>query len=174
MIHLEVILPVQKMDQEGQKRNQPRHVYSNPCEPETCVILALAIFLILRPESYSGDDTDQLFLGDHQSSRFNTGLRKFLSRAKNRGSAVDGDVAVDGGAAVNESEVVDGGEGVDGLVAELGSLMEELGSPKFATLPYHYSVDKDAVCYAASLCFPSLWNLTQFRGVLCTCLVSLV
>jgi len=50
MIHLEVILPVQKMDQEGQKRNQPRHVYSSPCEPETCVILAFAIFLILRSE----------------------------------------------------------------------------------------------------------------------------
>jgi len=43
----------------------------------------------------SGNDTAYLFLGNHQSSRFNSGLRKFLWRAKNGGAAVDGSDVVD-------------------------------------------------------------------------------
>jgi len=50
----------------------------------------------------------------------------------------------------------------------------DINSPKFATLPYHFCVDNDAVRHAASLCFPSLWNLAQFRGVLRMCLAALV
>ncbi|KAH9102598.1 hypothetical protein AeMF1_020832 [Aphanomyces euteiches] len=38
-----------KTDQSGMKRRDPKHVYANPNQPETCVFLALGIYLACNP-----------------------------------------------------------------------------------------------------------------------------
>ncbi|RHY44149.1 hypothetical protein DYB38_011537 [Aphanomyces astaci] len=59
-----------KTDQGGTKRRDPKHVYANPLQPETCCILALAIYLACN----SADDSGNLFPGPSQRDRCVTDL----------------------------------------------------------------------------------------------------
>ena len=63
-----------KSDQEGKKTIAPRHCYSNPMKPTTCVFLALALYLACHPQLKSG----KLFPGGKQRDRFGKCLSKML------------------------------------------------------------------------------------------------
>ncbi len=63
---LQVYFPRMKNDQAGERSAHPRHLYANPHQPETCVILALGIFFLCHPVEgvalFAGNDPQQRFL----------------------------------------------------------------------------------------------------------------
>ncbi|KAF0712028.1 hypothetical protein AaE_012150 [Aphanomyces astaci] len=66
-----------KTDQGGTKRRDPKHVYANPLQPETCCILALAIYLACN----SAHDSGNLFPGPSQRDRFGRSLNQLVGSA---------------------------------------------------------------------------------------------
>ena len=56
-----------KRDQTGENSDSPWHVYSNPCEPSICPVLALARYLFSFPDIATSNTT--LFPGSNQYSR---------------------------------------------------------------------------------------------------------
>ncbi|ETV69096.1 hypothetical protein H257_15066 [Aphanomyces astaci] len=66
-----------KTDQGGTKRRDPKHVYANPLRPETCCILALALYLACNTQHDSGN----LFPGSAQRDRFGRGLSQLVEDA---------------------------------------------------------------------------------------------
>ncbi|KAH9104699.1 hypothetical protein LEN26_014929 [Aphanomyces euteiches] len=63
-----------KTDQEGSKPKEPRHCYANPLKPQTCVVLALGVYLACCPQLENG----ALFPGSKQKDRFGKCLVKLL------------------------------------------------------------------------------------------------
>ncbi|ETV92137.1 hypothetical protein H310_13391 [Aphanomyces invadans] len=66
-----------KTDQGGTKRRDPKHLYANPMQPESCCILALAMFLACNSEHDSG----KLFPGPSQRDRFGRRLSDLVGQA---------------------------------------------------------------------------------------------
>ncbi|RHZ22266.1 hypothetical protein DYB37_010457 [Aphanomyces astaci] len=66
-----------KTEQGGTKRRNPKHVYANPLRPETCCILALALYLACNTQHDSGN----LFPGSAQRDRFGRGLSQLVGDA---------------------------------------------------------------------------------------------
>ena len=56
-----------KRDQTGENSDSPWHVYSNPCEPSICPVLALARYLFSFPDIATSNTI--LFPGSDQYSR---------------------------------------------------------------------------------------------------------
>ena len=63
-----------KNDQGGDRKQEPRHVYSNPLDPVVCPVLSLAIYFSIF--NISGTKDSALFPGFNQYKRFSKYLEK--------------------------------------------------------------------------------------------------
>ena len=72
--HLKIFFARHKSDQVGMNKDEPRHVYSNPCMPVICPICALAAYCLAFPQVII--DGGKLFPGSDQKSRFGKSLHK--------------------------------------------------------------------------------------------------
>jgi hypothetical protein len=69
-----------KNDQGGQRKRDPRHIYSNSLEPIICPVLALAIYFSVF--NISGTKDSCLFPDDNQYKRFSKYLERILLENK--------------------------------------------------------------------------------------------
>lgn len=69
---LGIYFPHQKNDQEGDRPKDPRHIYANPINPETCTILSLGIYWLCFGFKENGVN---LFPGEKQYDRYLKRLR---------------------------------------------------------------------------------------------------
>ena len=74
--HLKIFFAKHKSDQVGMNKDEPRHVYSNPCMPVICPIRALAAYCLAFPQVII--DGDMLFPGSDQKSRFGKSLHRIF------------------------------------------------------------------------------------------------
>jgi hypothetical protein len=72
--HLQLYIFVTKNNQEGEKSEHPKHIFSNPMVPFICPILSLGIYFSLVDFRHN---QRRLFGGTNQSERF----RQFLARS---------------------------------------------------------------------------------------------
>ncbi|KAF0734423.1 hypothetical protein Ae201684P_018044 [Aphanomyces euteiches] len=70
-----------KTDQFGMERRDPKHVYANPYQPETCVFLALGIYLTCNPTI----TPEFVFPGVNQRDRFGKALQRLVETINERG-----------------------------------------------------------------------------------------
>ena len=188
-----------KSDQEGKKTIAPRHCYSNPMKPTTCVFLALALYLACHPQLKSG----KLFPGGRQRDRFGKCLSKMLGfkvtkKGKRKSKAI-GTHSIRKGAATYACGGCTGGPSIVSVCLRcgwsLGNVMERyfryesagdqylgrvmaglpLNKSDFAVLPAHFSNNNDPIVKGAiGAVFPGLANDEQLQGVLAYCLAALV
>jgi len=69
-----------KNDQGGDRKRDPRHVYSNPLDPVICPILSLATYFSVF--NISGTKDSALFPGTNQYKRFSKYLEKLCIKHK--------------------------------------------------------------------------------------------
>ena len=67
-----------KCDQTGEKNVNPRHIYSNPHDPEICIFLGLGVYLLCDTLG-AGSNSNQIFPGSEQAKRFGVVLERFCS-----------------------------------------------------------------------------------------------
>ncbi|RHY54550.1 hypothetical protein DYB38_008516 [Aphanomyces astaci] len=94
-----------KIDQDGSKRRDPRHIYANPLQPHTCAFLALGLYLDCNPMLAAG----ALFPGSSQRTRFGKGLKLALMEDNLVGSSEIGTHSIRKGAATFVSSGSTGG-----------------------------------------------------------------
>ncbi|RHY51693.1 hypothetical protein DYB30_013928, partial [Aphanomyces astaci] len=184
-----------KTDQGGTKRRDPKHVYANPMQPETCCILALAVYLACNPEHDSGS----LFPGAAQRDRFGRSLSQLVGVTLPAAAKVVGTHSLRKGAATYAIGGSTSGPSIVNVCIRcgwsIGSVVERyvhydgagdqfvgrvvaglpLASASFAVLPPHFVAgSSDAANATGALVFPRLWVHPTLRGVLSLCLASLV
>ncbi|MEM7283659.1 MAG: hypothetical protein AAF438_18745, partial [Pseudomonadota bacterium] len=71
-----------KGDQSGEKAEEPWHVYSNPKDPVTCPVLALAKYLFAHPDLMKANGL--LFPGADQYGRFIKIFHRVISQAEDK------------------------------------------------------------------------------------------
>lgn len=77
--HLGVYFVHQKNDQEGARPRDPKNVYANPLQPEICPILALAIYWLVFPPTFTSKDANpHIFPGSNQEERFRKALMAII------------------------------------------------------------------------------------------------
>ena len=74
--HFKGFFPKHKGDQIGLNKDEPRHVYSNPIQPEVCAMRAMACYFFTFPQILQ--DGKDLFPGEDQHNRFHGILLKLL------------------------------------------------------------------------------------------------
>ena len=77
--HMKVYFPKHKSDQHGLTSSEPRHVYSNPLDPNICPIRALGAYLIAFPDILNHKH-GRLYPGESQKKRFGKQLGVVLKR----------------------------------------------------------------------------------------------
>ena len=184
-----------KTDQGGTKRRDPKHLYANPMQPESCCILALAMYLACNSEHDSG----KLFPGASQRDRFGRRLSDLVGHTLPTVAKAVGTHSLRKGAATFAIGGSTSGPSIVNVCIRcgwsIGSVVERyvhydgagdqyvgrvvaglpLGSGDFATLPPHFQPGSDSVVAAAGrLVFPRLWAHQTLHGVLSMCLASLV
>ena len=184
-----------KTDQSGEKSRDPRHLYANPFQPATCVILALGVYLASHPQLASG----QLFPGGTQRDRFGKSLARLVATSFNSDSATIGTHSIRKGVATFACSGSTSGPSMASVCLRcgwtLGHVLERYvhyeragdqylgrivaGLPnhkaEFAILPPHFppNID-DEVRSAMDLVFPRLSQEIHLFGVLSFALASLV
>lgn len=197
---LGVVFYKSKTDQGGMKRRDPKHIYANPMEPTTCVMLALAVCLSCNPTLVNGF----LFPGSNQRDRFGKTLQRLVGVINDSGGEMIsineiGTHSIRKGAAPFACSGSTSGPSIVSVCIRcgwsIGHVLKRymhyekagdqflgrviaglpLNSSKFACLPPHFDIIcPPVVDDCLRLMFPSLVHLPALTSVLKLCLASLV